>query len=106
MNYEEEKKMLVDIARASIKANGPFIASETAPIVSLVYLGEKNDERILDVYIEEAYGKEEGVVVHSQACNDAPETSADDGRYFGLEEFSNDEIRAILKAVGIKVAWE
>jgi len=99
MNYQEEKKMLVGIAYASINANGAFIANddESAPVVSLVYLGEKNDEKILDVYIEEAYeeGQEEGVVVHSKADGEE--------RYFDLKEFSNDEIRAILKAVGIKI---
>ena len=98
MNYQEEKKMLVGIAYASIKANGAFIANddESAPVVSLVYLGEKNDEKILEVYIEEAYGKEEGVVVHSKADGEE--------RYFDLKEFSNDEIRSILQAVGIKIA--
>ena len=97
MNYNEEKKMLVDIAMKSIKENGPFMAGETAPIVSLVYLGEKNDEMIMDVYVEEAYedGQEESVAVHTWAD--------DEDRYFNLEEFDNDEMRAILRAIGINV---
>ena len=94
--YQAEKKALVDSALASIRENGPFTAdAESAPVVPLVYVGEKGDEMILEVYIEEAYeeGQEESVAVHTLADGD--------DRYFDLVEFSNDEIRAILRATGI-----
>lgn len=92
--YQAEKKALVDSALASIKANGPFLADyyETAPVVTLVYVGEKNSEMILEVYAEE---DAESVAVHTLADGD--------DRYFDLAEFSNDEIRAILRATGINV---
>ena len=97
MDYQEEKKMLVDIARASINANGPFSAGETAPVVSVFYYGEEEEEKILDLFIGEDSGE---VIVYSWSVAEERDIIS------SLAEFSNDEIRAILKATGIKVAGE
>lgn len=93
MDYNTEKQMLVDIARASIEANGPFVAETPASIVSLVYFGEKIEEQILDLFI----GEDSGQVL----VNSAPYCEEERHELTPLEDFSNDEIRAILEAVGI-----
>ena len=98
MDYNTEKQMLISIARESINANGPFLADiESAPELRLIQWGEEGIEKILEVYIEDTYSDDEPiepVAVHSL-------TEAGEDDYTDLAEFSNNEIRAILGAVGI-----
>lgn len=97
MDYNTEKQMLLDIARTSIEANGPFVAPNpnSVPVVSLTLYGEEGPEKILEVglFISHVEGLNDYVYVISEV--DGVETSDD------LAEFSNNEIRAILGAVGI-----
>jgi hypothetical protein len=93
MDYNTEKQMLVDIARASIEANGPWMADEHAPVLSLVYCGETNDEMILDLFI----GEDSGQVL----VNSAPYCNEELHEFTLLADFSNEEMRAILEATGL-----
>ena len=93
--YQAEKKALVDSALASIKENGPYEAGNPAPVVSTSYFGEKIEERILEVFI----GEDSGQVL----VNSAPYCEEERHELTPLADYGNDEIRAILRAVGINV---
>lgn len=105
MTYEEEKKYLCDkCAEYIIKDNVTnciYPLSKDDNKLMLTYFGEKVETELAYMYTE---GDDEGYIVFLKSTSNAyPEDYAEDKEDFSpLDEFSNDEIKAIMQKFGIE----
>ena len=94
--YEEEKKRLVGCIRDAIKDNGPFLFDdETGKVFYPNYFKEPRKEIIVEVYI----GDDDNVVIGTDCADESGQMQVE---YTDCDYFSNDEIREIIKLLGIK----
>jgi len=89
--YEEEKSNLIGVLRDAIREHGDYSFAEGEKVFDPTYFGEKREESICDVYLND---EDDPIIV---TCSKGEEET-DHSR---VDEFSNAEIRVILTLLGI-----
>lgn len=92
MEYEDKKKEILAEAKDFIERNGGYFIPEDEMILSLVWCGEKRDERIESVEFDD-WGD---LVVYTYADGNEEVTR--------FEEFSNEEMQEILSRIACATA--
>ena len=106
MTYDERKAQLNQAMLRALDSVGGhigFLVGEE-PVLDLIYWGESQKERLMDIYLQEHYSDgderlEDTVTVHTII-------NGFDDTYTDFTEFCNAEMEKIMEAVGIQVPEE
>jgi hypothetical protein len=97
--YEKEKERLLDIIRDGVEKNNGYLFDDEVKTFNPIYCGSKQEERLLEVYTEDGEEGEKPYVVVVTSFIDGGTESTE---HTNCEEFSNDEIKEIIKLLGLE----
>ena len=92
--YDEEKERLVDTIRKAVKEKGGFGFEYGEKMFTPIFCGDPREESIIDVFVEE---NDDVTIVTTYLDEDGMQMDEETN----CEEFSNDEIKEIIKLLGI-----
>ncbi len=97
-SYKKEKEELLDIIRDAVEENGGFVFKDGEKVFHPIYVGEPREERIREVYTEESEEGENPYVIVVTTFTDESGMPMDE--HTNCADFSNDEIKEIIKLIG------